>query len=116
MVAREQLVRNPENSLVLTKLIRNYFISREFDGARAILASYPQFEFDAIPKIIGIDIKERDLLKVAESSNTLIRVRFNFKTGGELIVITAPNCGFSRNFISWLDTKPMLKQRMVKVT
>lgn len=114
LVVTEQIVRTPENKQAITDLIRNYLISRDFDGARAVIASYPQFKFDAVPSVIGDEVKARDLLKVAGTSNTFVREKFEFKTGGELIVITAPNCGFSKKFISWLDTKPGLKQRIIK--
>ncbi len=102
-VLREQQLRGLYVVHLAQVLYERYLVARLFPQARAIRQ---EFYLPPLPEFNDVAYQGRGVLKI--SHQQLILTGDNSEH--RMIIVAAPGCHFSQNFLAWADEQPELRQ------
>lgn len=95
---------------------RTLIADRQWDQAKALAQRFPQLELEPLPLNFdpGTDSTDLKVWDYNPDSRTLERRSLGIEEGIALIIVSHPQCGFSRAAIRALESDPVLAQSLPK--
>lgn len=98
-------------------VLRRMLEAREFDQARAFVATKPHLAGQAIPTVrdpLGPRFQGRSVYRFDAASNTLVREALPHARGPELVMVVDAGCQFSANAMTALREDGALRARLLQ--
>jgi hypothetical protein len=97
------------------QLFSLYISSRRFDAAAVLAKKYSAFNLDALPRVVAndsVDKNTRAIWMIDKAEKRLTRKALSFASDWQLVAISHPLCGFSKNALTYIKNDKLLAKSM----